>query len=96
LRHLKPDEIILLLSLDSSETSLPGIKALKNCIGIPSEPQALKLGVDETASLISSSLIFWLIFHSCCLGLPEFLSASESFQKSLERLWPEESNPKNL
>jgi len=53
LRHLKPDEILLLFSLDSFESSLPGIKALKNSIGIPLGPQALKLGVDEIASQIS-------------------------------------------
>jgi len=49
LRHLKPDEILLLLSLDPSESSLQGIKALKNSIGIPSGPQAIKLGVEEIA-----------------------------------------------
>jgi len=80
LRHLKPDEILLLLSLVSSESSLQGIKTLKNSIGIPSGPQALKLWVDEIALLLSSSLIPWLIFYSCFLGLPKFLSASESFQ----------------
>jgi len=49
LKHLKPDEILLLLSPDPSESSLQGIKALKNSIGIPSGPQALKLGVEEIA-----------------------------------------------
>ena len=49
LRHLKPDKKILLLSLDPSESSLQGIKTLKNSIGIPSGPQALKLGVEEIA-----------------------------------------------
>jgi len=80
LRHLKPDEVLLLLSLDPSESSLQGIKALKNSIGIPSGPQALKLGVEEIALQISSSLIPWLISHSCYLGLPKFLNALESFQ----------------
>jgi len=86
LRHLKPDEILLLLSLDPSnpsnpsESSLQGIKALKNSTGIPSGPLALKLRVEEIASLISSSLIPWLISHSCCLGFPKFLSATEFFQ----------------
>ena len=47
MRHLNPDEILLLLSLDLSESSLQGIKALKNSIGIPSGPQALKLGVEN-------------------------------------------------
>jgi len=47
LRHLKLDEILLLLLLDPSESSLQGIKALKNSIGIPSGPQALKLGVEN-------------------------------------------------
>ena len=81
MRHLKSDEILLLLfSLDSYESLLLGIKALKNSIGIPSGPQALKLGVDEIASQFSSSLIPWLISRSCFLRLPKFLSASESFQ----------------
>jgi len=43
LRHLKPDEIILLLFFDPSESSLQGIKALKNSIGISSGPQAFKV-----------------------------------------------------
>jgi len=55
LRHLKPDEILQLLSLDPSESSLQRIMALKNSIGIPSGPQALKLGVEEIALQISSS-----------------------------------------
>jgi len=38
---LKPDKILLLFSLDSSESSLPWLKALKNSIGIPSEPHVL-------------------------------------------------------
>ena len=80
LRHLKPDEILLLLSLDPSKSSLQGIKSLKNSTGIPSGPQALKLGVEEIALIISSSLMPWLISHSYCLGLPKFFSASESFQ----------------
>jgi hypothetical protein len=45
------------VSYDSSESFLSGIIALKNSIGIPSGPHALKLGVYEFASLISSSLI---------------------------------------
>jgi len=57
LRQLKPGEILLILSLDYSESSIQGIKALKNSIGIPSGPQALKLDVDEIASLIYSSLM---------------------------------------
>jgi len=61
LKHLKPDEILLLLSLDPSESSLQGIKALKNFIGIPSGPQALKLGVENIALQISSSLLLWNI-----------------------------------
>ena len=62
MRHLKSDEILLLLfSLDSYESLLLGIKALKNSIGIPSGPQALKLGVDEIVSLSYLSLIPWLI-----------------------------------
>jgi len=71
LRHLNPDEILLLLSLDLSESSLQGIKALKNSIGIPSGPQALKLGVEEIALQISSSLIPWLISYSCLLLLQQ-------------------------
>ena len=43
LRHLNPDEIILLLFFDPSESSLQGIKALKNSIGISSGPQAFKV-----------------------------------------------------
>jgi len=72
LRHLKQDEVLLLLSLDSSESSLQGIKSLKNSIRIPSGPQTLQLGVNEIASLISSSLISRLISHSCCHGLLKF------------------------
>jgi len=86
LKHLKPFELLLLFSLDSSESSLPGIKILKNSIGNPSGSKALKLEVEEIASLISYSLTFWLISKSCCLELPKFISVSESFQKSLERL----------
>jgi hypothetical protein len=45
---------------------------LKNSIRIPSGPQTLQLGVNEIASLISSSLISRLISHSCCHGLLKF------------------------
>jgi len=55
IKTLKPDELLLLISLDSSGLFLSGVKALKNSIGIPSGPPALKLGVEEIASLISSS-----------------------------------------
>jgi hypothetical protein len=73
LRHLQPNEILLLFSLYSSESYFyQRIKVLKNSIGIP---HVLKLDIDEIVSLISSSLIPWLISHSCCLGLPKFLSA---------------------
>jgi len=36
LKYLKSDEILPLLSLNSIESFLQGIKALKNFIGIPS------------------------------------------------------------
>jgi len=62
LRHLKPDEILLLFSFDSSESFLPGIKSLKNSITIPSGPQVLELGVDEISSLISLSLYILINF----------------------------------
>jgi len=51
LSHLKPDKILQLFLLNSSESLLLGIKASKNSIGIPSRLQALKLGVDEITSL---------------------------------------------
>jgi len=40
------------LSLDSSESSLRGMKALKNSIGIPSKSHALKLEVDGIHSFM--------------------------------------------
>jgi len=87
-RYFKnPDEILLLYSLDSSDSPLPGIKTLKNSIDIASGPQLLKLGVDAIASLIffiANTLVNFLI--PVAFGVPKFLSVSASFQKSLERL----------
>jgi len=41
LRHFKAKwNITVIFSLDSSESFYQGIKAMKNSIGIPSEPQA--------------------------------------------------------
>jgi len=84
------------VSYDSSESFLPGIKALKNSIGIPSGPHALKLGVYEFASLISSSLIPWLISHSWCLGFPKFLSTLESFPEIFRKTMTWRIEPKEF
>jgi len=57
LRHLKPDEILLLLSLNSSESSLSRSQSFEEFQWFPSGPQALKVDVDKFASLISKSFI---------------------------------------